>query len=112
MCWKLQVDAVDFIELDAAGAELSVLQGARELLCGALRPGILAEVQDLRSQPWGYRAREIVDFLARENYCWFAVTADCNLRPAATDMDSYDANLVAVPSERVDEVHRSTAARV
>jgi FkbM family methyltransferase len=110
--WRLRVDTVDFIKLDAEGAELSVLQGARELLRGASRPVILAEVQDLRTQPWGYRARDIVEFLVRENYCWFAVTADGSLRPAATDMDTYDANLVAVPVERVDEVQRSTTARV
>jgi len=110
--WRLQVDAVDFIKLDAEGAELSVLQGARELLRGASRPVILAEVQDLRTQPWGYRARDIIEFLVRENYCWFAVTADGSLRPAATDMDTYDANLLAVPVERVDEVQRSTMARV
>jgi FkbM family methyltransferase len=109
--WRLQVDAVDFIKLDAEGAELSVLQGARELLRGGSRPVILAEVQDLRTQPWGYRARDIVEFLLREKYCWFAVTADGNLRPAATGMDSYDANLVAVPAECVDEVQRSIAAR-
>jgi len=58
--WRLQVNAVDFIKLDAEGAELGVLQGARELLRGASRPVILAEVQDLRTQPWGYRARDIV----------------------------------------------------
>jgi FkbM family methyltransferase len=110
--WRLQVDAVDFIKLDAEGAELSVLQGARELLRGASRPVILAEVQDLRTQPWGYRARDIVEFLVRENYCWFAMTTDGSLRPAATDMDTYDANLVAVPVERVDEVQRATTARV
>ncbi len=28
------------------------------------------------------------------------------------DMDTYDANLVAVPVERVDEVQRSATARV
>lgn len=110
--WRLQVDAVDFIKLDAEGAELSVLQGARELLRGVSRPVILAEVQDLRTQPWGYRARDIVQFLVRENYCWFAVTTDGSLQPAATDMDTYEANLVAVPVERVDEVQRPAAARI
>jgi hypothetical protein len=69
-------------------------------------------VQDLRTQPWGYRARDIVDFLLREKYCWFGVTAEGDLRPAATDMDSYDANLVAVPAECADEVHRSLATKV
>jgi FkbM family methyltransferase len=102
--WRLQVDAVDFIKLDVEGAELSVLHGARELLRGTSRPVILAEVQDLRTRPWGYRAGEIIEFLARENYCWFAVKADGSLQPEATDLDSYDANLVALPAERVDEI--------
>ena len=102
--WRLQVDAVDFIKLDVEGAELSVLRGARELLRGTSRPVILAEVQEIRTQPWGYRAKEIIEFLARENYCWFAAKADGSLQPAATDLDLYDANLVALPAERVDEI--------
>jgi hypothetical protein len=40
------------------------------------------------------------------------VTTDGSLRPAAPDMDRYDANLVAVPVERVDEVQRSAMPRV
>jgi FkbM family methyltransferase len=104
--WRLEVDAVDFIKLDAEGAELSVLQGARELLRGTSRPVILAEVQDIRTQPWGYRAAEIVGFLAAENYCWFSLRADGSLQPAVMDLDSYDANLVAVPAERAEEIQR------
>jgi FkbM family methyltransferase len=106
LLWRLQVKGVDFIKLDAEGAELSVLEGARELLRGASRPVILAEVQDVRTQPWGYRAREIVEFLCEERYAWFGITQDGGLRPVAIEMDSYDANLVAVPAERVDEVQR------
>jgi FkbM family methyltransferase len=102
--WRQGIDAVDFIKLDAEGAELSVLQGARELLRGPSRPVILAEVQDLRTQPWGYRAREIVRFLSGERYCWFGIAADGGLRPASVNMDVYDANLVAVPVERVEHM--------
>jgi FkbM family methyltransferase len=109
--WRRAIEAVDFIKLDAEGAELSVLEGARELLRGPSRPVILAEVQDLRTQSWGYRAREMVTFLSREKYCWFGITADGGLRPAAIDMDSYDANLVAVPVERVEEVQALVAAK-
>ena len=54
----------------------------------------------------------MVDVLVRENYPWFAVTTASDLRPAATNMNSYDANLVAVPAEPINEVLRSIAAMV
>jgi FkbM family methyltransferase len=110
--WRLQVGAVDFIKLDAEGAELSVLQGAGELLRGTSRPVILAEVEDIRTKPWGYRAREIVEFLANQKYCWFALSAGGSLRLADTAADSYDANLVALPAERVDEIQKRVSRRV
>jgi FkbM family methyltransferase len=103
---KLGVDGVDLVKIDAEGAELSVLQGAGGLLRAASRPVILAEVQEIRTRPWGYRARQIIELLARENYCWFGVKADGSLQQVATDLESYDANLVALPAERVDEILR------
>ena len=55
-CWldALELEQVDFIKLDVEGGELSVLQGMEKLLASAKRPVILAEVQDIRTQPWGY----------------------------------------------------------
>ena len=61
---RLGVSRVDLIKLDIEGAELSFLQGARTTLASS-RPVILAEVQDLRTRPWGYAAREVIDLLAR-----------------------------------------------
>jgi FkbM family methyltransferase len=104
--WRLRVDAVDLIKLDAEGAELSVLQGAGEFLRGASRPVILAEVQDIRTIAWGYRTREIIEFLARGKYRWFTLREDGSLQRADTDLDSYDANLVALPAESMDEIQK------
>lgn len=97
---------VDFVKLDAEGAELSFLRGACRTIRAA-RPVILAEVQDLRTRPWGYPAREIVEFLARENYGWFAVNANSNLQPVSTQLKLYGANLVALPEERVDDIRKT-----
>jgi FkbM family methyltransferase len=104
--WRLQVGAVEFIKLDAEGAELSVLQGAGKFLSGVSRPVILAEIQDIRTTAWGYRAREIVEFLASKEYRWFALSEDGSLRLTDTGVDSYDANLVALPAESADEIQK------
>jgi FkbM family methyltransferase len=102
---RLRIERVDFIKLDIEGAELSFLQGACRTLAKS-RPVILAEVQDLRCQPWGYAAREIIGFLARANYCWFALTANGILQPISTQLKTYDANLVAIPEERASRFAR------
>ena len=100
------VGKVDFIKLDAEGSELAVLQGARRLLQAAPRPAILVEVEDERTRPWGYPARDILQLLARWNYRWFALSEIGTLYPASTDEESYDANMVALPDERVAEFQR------
>lgn len=100
------VRRVDFIKLDVEGAELSFLRGAARVLNSDSRPAILAEVQDLRTQPWGYAAREIIKFLSQAGYCWFALDAKGSLQPVSTQSAAYDANLVALPGERVAEFHK------
>jgi FkbM family methyltransferase len=106
---ELEISRVDFIKLDVEGAELSSLRGATTLLKSASRPAIMAEVQDLRTRPWGYPAREIILFLVSAGYRWFALTADSKLQPVSTDLPAYDANLVALPQERVEEFQRLLA---
>ncbi|HEY2548197.1 MAG TPA: FkbM family methyltransferase [Candidatus Acidoferrum sp.] len=94
---------VDFIKLDAEGGELAVLEGGRRLLQTAPRPAILAEVEDLRTLQWGYKAREIVQLLARWDYRWFALSEAGSLYPISPDQESYDGNFVALPDERAEE---------
>lgn len=98
-----RIEKVDFIKLDVEGGELAVLKGASRLLQTAPRPAILAEVQDIRTRPWGYAARDILQLLARWNYRWFAMSEIGTLYPVSLDNDSYDANLVGFPQERVEE---------
>jgi FkbM family methyltransferase len=100
---ELGVTKVDFVKLDVEGAELSVLYGAMKLLHREPRPAILAEVRDIRTQPWGYAAREILQFLIRMDYRWFAIAAKGALLPISCEQERYDANLVALPVEREKE---------
>jgi FkbM family methyltransferase len=91
--------SVDFVKLDVEGGELSVLQGAEKLLERRPRPVILAEVQDIRTQPWGYRAREIISFLSDKGYRWFSISADGSLAPLEVFAETFDGNFVACPEE-------------
>jgi FkbM family methyltransferase len=100
---ELGVFKVDLIKLDVEGAELSVLYGAMKLLHARSRPAILAEVQDIRTRPWGYAARDILQFLIRMDYRWFAIAAKGALLPISCDQEEYHANLVALPVEREEE---------
>jgi hypothetical protein len=61
------------------------------------------EVQDVRTAPWGYAAREIVRFLADAGYAWFALADDGSLESISSELSSYDGNLVALPQERFQE---------
>ena len=57
---KNQIDHIDFIKLDVEGGEIEVLNAAERLFLRRSRPVILVEVQDIRTQQWGYPAKEIV----------------------------------------------------
>ncbi len=100
---ELEISKVDFVKLDVEGAELSVLYGAMKLLHRDSRPAMLVEVQDVRTRQWGYAAREILQFLIRMDYQWFAIAAKGALLPISCNEESYDANLVALPVERTQE---------
>ena len=64
---------------------------------------MLVEVQDVRTRPWGYAAREIPQFLIRMDYQWFGIAAKGALLPIPWKEDTHDANLVALPIERTKE---------
>jgi Methyltransferase FkbM domain len=91
---------VDFIKLDAEGAELEILKGASEMLNRRPRPVILAEAEDIRTQPWGYRAAAILEFLEQVGYSCFAIGGDAQLLPATPGSRRDGRNFLAVPREK------------
>jgi FkbM family methyltransferase len=99
-----KLERVDFIKLDVEGGERDVLRGAEKLLERQPRPVIFAEVQDLRTEPWGYPAREIIEHLVQRNYKWFEIDADGGLQPLDVSAAKFDGNFVACPEERIAEV--------
>ncbi|HKV26035.1 MAG TPA: FkbM family methyltransferase [Candidatus Acidoferrum sp.] len=99
---NLGIVKVDFIKLDAEGAEVEVLRGAAKLLQRTPRPVMLVEVEDLRTQPWGYAAREILQLLEKWNYRLFGLTESGSTYPARLDQESYDDNFVAIPHEQLN----------
>lgn len=96
---RLNVDHVDFIKLDVEGAELAVLKGAPRLLERRPRPVILAEVQDIRTQPWGYPAKDIIRHLSDKGFRWLRLHEDGSVGDLDLTSEVFDGNFVAWPEE-------------
>src|SRR5262249_33889730 len=101
--WLLRnhVSHVDFIKVDVEGAELDVLTGASRLLQNRPRPLIFAEVQDLRTAPWGYKAEEIVKFLNDADFTWFRLLTNGFVMRLDINQRSFDGNFLACPKESI-----------
>lgn len=101
---RAKMPRVDFVKLDVEGGELEVLKGAVGLLERRPRPFFLCEVQEIRTRPWGYASREIIEFLRTRGYRWFAPQGQGKLMAVPVDQVEFDGNFLAYPSERVQEI--------
>ena|SRR5579862_6470282 len=100
---RAKIHRVDFVKLDVEGGESEVLKGATSLLERLPRPSFMCEVQEIRTGPWGYPAREIIEFLRARGFHWFAPQPDGSLMPVFTDQAEFDGNFLAVPDERMHQ---------
>jgi FkbM family methyltransferase len=71
---------VDFVKLDAEGAELIILEALRDTLI-ADTPIVLVELRQFCTQCWGYNALEIYDYLVDLGYEFFTADRDGLLIP-------------------------------
>jgi len=101
-----RIGQVDFIKLDVEGGELPALEGAAKLLERRPRPVILAEVQDLRTKAWGYRAKDILMHLQDLGYQWFDLLEDGSLYDLDLSGNEFDGNFVAYPEEALGGIER------
>lgn len=99
-----RVEQVDVMKLDVEGGELEVLRGATKMF-ERFRPTLICEVLDETTNVWGYKAREIVEYLSATGYSWFECAADGTLIPHQV-REEYPVvkNYVAVPKEKVSQV--------
>jgi FkbM family methyltransferase len=107
---RARLESVDFIKIDVEGGELDVLKGASRLLEGRRRPVILAEVQDIRTAPWGYPAKDIISYLDERKYSWFSFLEGGLLAQVDLSATEFDGNFLAVPAERLAEVREFAIA--
>jgi hypothetical protein len=109
------IERVDFIKMDVEGAELEVLRGAAFLLSRKPRPVWMMKVQDIRTEAFGYSAKDIVEFLRQRDFHWFKITAQGTLLPLTDPSELHDCpvyNFVAVPVERLMEIQEFVKERV
>ena len=99
-----KVPSPDLMKIDVEGAELAAFAGASNLLT-SIRPLIICEILDLVTQPWGYRAREIIHFLKSRDYSWFDFDPDGRIAPHVSREAYPDVrNYLAVPTEKIPQV--------
>ena len=73
------------------------------------------EVQDIRTEAFGYSAKDIVEFLRQRDFHWFKITAQGMLLPLTDPSELHDwpvYNFVAVPVERLIEIQEFVKERV
>jgi FkbM family methyltransferase len=102
---KSGISSIDFIKIDVEGGELDVLKGAMNTI-KKFRPIIMCEVQDVRTQQWGYSSSEILNFLKDCGYSWFKFTDGGMLGSYKFEekQEIKDVNFIAVPSEKNDRI--------
>jgi FkbM family methyltransferase len=69
-----EIEVVDFLKIDAEGAEALILEGAFDLIA-LWKPAIFIEMREVNTKQFGYKPRRIYNFMFRlDYYCCSAQT--------------------------------------
>lgn len=98
---KKKVISVDFMKVDAEGAELEIFKGAEKLFNTKPRPVVLCEVDQYREKQWGYSDIDLLTFLENYNYSWYGINSKGFL---VSKEEQQSWNLIAAPEERLHEI--------
>jgi FkbM family methyltransferase len=98
------VGTIDLIKIDVEGGEMDVFRGAENLLRQELRPVILCELQDVRTEAWGHKARDTAAFIESFGFRWFRPLSDGSLVSSLEDTGGSERNFVAIPPERMGRI--------
>ncbi|MCS7297476.1 MAG: FkbM family methyltransferase [Bacteroidia bacterium] len=97
------IEQIRLIKIDAEGGELSILQGSSYVI-HKLRPVWLIEVADVRTAPWGYPARAILEYLQERGYRWYMAELE-GIYPFSLETDiPLSRNFIALPIEKESEI--------
>jgi FkbM family methyltransferase len=96
--------SVDFLKMDAEGAELLILNGGTEFFSSRPRPVLICEFSDQRTVAFGYQARQIYEWLANRQYLWFSLLGNGKIiAQPPKNVYEYD-NLIACPVEKLNRL--------
>jgi FkbM family methyltransferase len=96
------ISHIDLIKLDVEGAELDVLRGAKSLLTRDRGTIILCELQDVRSGPWGHKAKDVAALLQDLGFKWHRCDSNGDLIRVPDNFDQFEGNFVAARPEGLD----------
>lgn len=87
------------IKIDTEGAEFEVIKGASTLIKTSL-PLLLMELEDKRTEVWGYKVNKLVQYLEKYEYSIFQITKDGFLKKVS-GLKKHEGNYFLMPRNKL-----------
>ncbi|PEC08072.1 FkbM family methyltransferase [Bacillus toyonensis] len=96
------INCIDLIKLDVEGAELLVLNGAKNLLSSKKAPILTLEVSQSLSSSFNYTPKYLEDFLKQYNYLLFTISKELKLKPVSSLEGLETLNIFCLQKRHID----------